>query len=77
VKLATFRADGQDKVGIVHANDTKLFDLAAAAARDRNNPAFTSMLALIDAGEAALGFGSQCVRETWQRRIAIGECCGC
>jgi 2-keto-4-pentenoate hydratase/2-oxohepta-3-ene-1,7-dioic acid hydratase in catechol pathway len=54
VKLATYRAGGQDKVGIVHANDTKLFDLAAGAARERNNPAFTSMLALIDAGDAAL-----------------------
>jgi 2-keto-4-pentenoate hydratase/2-oxohepta-3-ene-1,7-dioic acid hydratase in catechol pathway len=58
VKLATFRAggqqDGQARVGIVHANDAKLFDLAGAAARDGGNPAFTSMLALIDAGEAAL-----------------------
>jgi hypothetical protein len=58
VKLATFRAggqqDGQARVGIVHANDTKLFDLASAAARDGGNPAFDSMLALIDAGEGAL-----------------------
>jgi 2-keto-4-pentenoate hydratase/2-oxohepta-3-ene-1,7-dioic acid hydratase in catechol pathway len=54
VKLATFRAGGQDKVGIVHANDGRLFDLAGAAARDGGNPAFASMLALIDAGEGAL-----------------------
>jgi 2-keto-4-pentenoate hydratase/2-oxohepta-3-ene-1,7-dioic acid hydratase in catechol pathway len=54
VKLATFRAGGQDKIGLVHDADTKLFDLAAGAARERTNPAFTSMLALIDAGEAAL-----------------------
>jgi 2-keto-4-pentenoate hydratase/2-oxohepta-3-ene-1,7-dioic acid hydratase in catechol pathway len=55
VKLATFRSNGQDKVGIVHAGDTRLFDLAAAASRQGGaNPAFASMLALIDAGEAAL-----------------------
>jgi 2-keto-4-pentenoate hydratase/2-oxohepta-3-ene-1,7-dioic acid hydratase in catechol pathway len=58
VKLATFRAggqqDGQARVGIVYANDIKLFDLASAAARDGGNPAFDSMLALIDAGEGAL-----------------------
>jgi 2-keto-4-pentenoate hydratase/2-oxohepta-3-ene-1,7-dioic acid hydratase in catechol pathway len=54
MKLATIRSAGQDKLAIVHANDTKLFDLAAAAARDAGNPAFTSMLTLIDAGDAAL-----------------------
>ena len=55
MKLATFRSAGQDKVGIVHAGDTRLFDLAAAANRQGSaNPAFASMLALIDAGEAAL-----------------------
>jgi 2-keto-4-pentenoate hydratase/2-oxohepta-3-ene-1,7-dioic acid hydratase in catechol pathway len=54
VKLATIRANGQDKIAIVHAGDTRLFDLAAAAARDGGNPAFASMLALIDAGDAAL-----------------------
>lgn len=58
MKLATFRAggqqDGQARVGIVHANDGRLFDLASAAARDGGNPAFDSMLALIDAGEGAL-----------------------
>ncbi|QUS38583.1 fumarylacetoacetate hydrolase family protein [Tardiphaga alba] len=54
MKLATYRAGGQDKVGIVHANDARLFDLAAAAGRDGGDPAFASMLALIDAGDAAL-----------------------
>lgn len=58
MKLATFRAGGQEngqaKIGLVHANDTKLFDLAAGAARDRSDPVFASMLSLIDAGEAAL-----------------------
>ena len=55
MKLATFKSGGQDKVAIVHAGDTRLFDLAAAASRSGSaNPAFASMLALIDAGDAAL-----------------------
>ena len=54
MKLATFKSGGQDKVAIVHAGDSRLFDLAAAASRSGGNPAFASMLALIDAGDAAL-----------------------
>jgi 2-keto-4-pentenoate hydratase/2-oxohepta-3-ene-1,7-dioic acid hydratase in catechol pathway len=55
MKLATFKSGSQEKVGIVHAGDTQLFDVAAAAGRDGGtSPAFTSMLALIDAGEGAL-----------------------
>jgi 2-keto-4-pentenoate hydratase/2-oxohepta-3-ene-1,7-dioic acid hydratase in catechol pathway len=55
VKLATFRSGGLEKIGIVHANDSRLFDLAAASDRTgRSAPAFVSMLALIDAGPAGL-----------------------
>ena len=55
MKLATFKSGGQDKIAIVHSGDGKLFDLAAAASRNGSaNPAFASMLALIDAGEGAL-----------------------
>ena len=55
MKLATFRSGGREKIAVVHANDSRLFDLAAAAHRDGNhNPAFASMLALIDAGPAAM-----------------------
>ncbi|SHM36431.1 fumarylacetoacetate hydrolase family protein [Bradyrhizobium lablabi] len=55
MKLATFKSGGQDKVAIVHSGDGCLFDLAAAASRDGGaNPAFASMLALIDAGDGAL-----------------------
>lgn len=55
MKLATYRHGGRDKVGIVHGGDARLFDLAAAAERaGRPDAAFTSMLALIDAGDAAL-----------------------
>src|SRR5260370_39217847 len=55
MKLATFKSGGQEKVGIVHLGDARLFDLAAAASRAGSaNPAFTSMLSLIDAGPGAL-----------------------
>ncbi|MGJ4948058.1 fumarylacetoacetate hydrolase family protein [Bradyrhizobium sp. HKCCYLS20291] len=55
MKLATFRSDGRERIGVVHGADAKLFDLAAAADRaGRRNPAFVSMLSLIDAGDAAL-----------------------
>ncbi len=55
MKLATFRSSDHDKIGIVHDGDRRIFDLAAAATRaGATNPAFSSMLALIDAGESAL-----------------------
>ncbi len=55
MKLATYRTSGREKIGLVHNGDSQLFDLAAAADRDGNgNPAFASMLALIDAGPSAL-----------------------
>jgi 2-keto-4-pentenoate hydratase/2-oxohepta-3-ene-1,7-dioic acid hydratase in catechol pathway len=55
MKLATFRSGGREKIGLVHNNDSRLFDLAKAADRDgKSNPAFASMLQLIDAGPSAL-----------------------
>src|SRR3979411_1013738 len=55
MKLATFTSGGQEKIGIVHSGDSRLFDLAAAASRNGSeNPAFASMLDLIDAGPRAL-----------------------
>jgi len=54
MKLATFKSASQEKIGIVHAGDSLLFDLAAAADHSGGNPAFASMLALIDAGPGAL-----------------------
>jgi len=55
MKLATFTSGGQEKVGVVHSGDSLLFDVAAAANRaGSENPAFASMLALIDAGPRAL-----------------------
>ncbi|OKO87611.1 isomerase [Bradyrhizobium sp. NAS80.1] len=64
MKLATYRADGTERVGVVYANDGQIFDLAAAAARSgKPNLNFTSMLALIDGGEAAL----EAARATFDR----------
>jgi 2-keto-4-pentenoate hydratase/2-oxohepta-3-ene-1,7-dioic acid hydratase in catechol pathway len=55
VKLATYRAAGETRIGVVDANNGRLFDLAAAGARDGGPRApFASMLDLIDAGDAGL-----------------------
>ena len=50
-----FDPSGREKIGLVHSDDLRLFDLAAAADREgKCNPAFASMLSLIDAGSPAL-----------------------
>jgi 2-keto-4-pentenoate hydratase/2-oxohepta-3-ene-1,7-dioic acid hydratase in catechol pathway len=55
MKLATYRSRDIERVGLVHHADARLFDLAAAADRaGARNPAFHSMLSLIDAGPGAL-----------------------
>ena len=55
MKLATYRSGGQNKVALVHAGDSWLFDLASASQRaGKQNPAFSSMLDLVDHGDAAL-----------------------
>src|SRR5258708_40190590 len=55
MKLATFRSGGREKIGLVHSDDSRLFDLAAAADCNRkSNPAFASMSQLIDAAFSAL-----------------------
>jgi 2-keto-4-pentenoate hydratase/2-oxohepta-3-ene-1,7-dioic acid hydratase in catechol pathway len=55
LKLATYRSGSQNKVGLVHTADSWLFDLASASQRaGKQNPAFGSMLDLVDNGDAAL-----------------------
>jgi len=55
MKLATYTTGTQSKLGIVHSNDEKIFDVQAAAKRSgADGSYFGSMLSLIDAGEAAL-----------------------
>jgi 2-keto-4-pentenoate hydratase/2-oxohepta-3-ene-1,7-dioic acid hydratase in catechol pathway len=70
MKLATFKNGNGERVGIVHANDSKVFDLARAADRaGAANPAFASMLALIDAGETAL----DAARDIFAKRSAEAD----
>jgi 2-keto-4-pentenoate hydratase/2-oxohepta-3-ene-1,7-dioic acid hydratase in catechol pathway len=54
MKLATFKSGGIERVGIVHDNDSRLFDVAQAAQRAGAPATFGSMLSLIDAGDTAL-----------------------
>ena len=55
MKLATYRTGNAVKIGVVNVAENTVFDLAAAAARaSKPNLAYTSMLALIDAGERTL-----------------------
>ncbi|MGP8120406.1 MAG: fumarylacetoacetate hydrolase family protein [Xanthobacteraceae bacterium] len=55
MKLATYRSQGVERVGLVHQADAQVFDVAAAADRaGQSNSDFKSMLSLIDAGPAAL-----------------------
>jgi 2-keto-4-pentenoate hydratase/2-oxohepta-3-ene-1,7-dioic acid hydratase in catechol pathway len=79
MKLATFRSGGREKIGLVHANSTQLFDLAAASDRTgQSNPAFASMLALIDAGPTALEgaqklFDKEGKDETLSEKVSAAE----
>jgi 2-keto-4-pentenoate hydratase/2-oxohepta-3-ene-1,7-dioic acid hydratase in catechol pathway len=60
LKLATYRSGGQNKVALVA--DSRLFDLASASQRaGKSNPAFNSMLDLVDHGDAALDEASNLV----------------
>jgi 2-keto-4-pentenoate hydratase/2-oxohepta-3-ene-1,7-dioic acid hydratase in catechol pathway len=55
MKLATYRTGNQIKLGIVHSNDDKIFDVQAAAKRaGADHSCFETMLSLIDAGDEAL-----------------------
>lgn len=57
MKLATFKRDGHTSLGVVDTARSQILDLAKASAVASNeaaNPAFASMLALIDAGGSGL-----------------------
>ena len=55
MKLATYQQAGAEKIGVVHTNDTTILDLSQAAlAAGGHQPAFGSMLDLIDAGPGGL-----------------------
>lgn len=66
MKLATYNTGGVERVGVVHSNDTKLFDLTSAASRHGHDGGyFTSMLGIIDGGQTAL----DCARELFDRYV--------
>ena len=68
MKLATYRAASEIRIGIVEADQARLFDLAAAARREGVPDApFASMLNLIDADDAGLDFGALASREARPR----------
>jgi 2-keto-4-pentenoate hydratase/2-oxohepta-3-ene-1,7-dioic acid hydratase in catechol pathway len=55
MKLATFRRDEKNRVGLVHDDGRQLFDLQqASTARGGPNSAFASLLDLINAGQRGL-----------------------
>jgi 2-keto-4-pentenoate hydratase/2-oxohepta-3-ene-1,7-dioic acid hydratase in catechol pathway len=54
MKLATYRAGGHTRIGVVNAEAARIFDLAAAAHRAGIVAPFGSMLDLIDADDAGL-----------------------
>ena len=61
MKLATYRRPGGDqRIGIVHADDTRLLDLREAARRAGTAQApFASMLNLMDAGPGGMDLARQ------------------
>ncbi|MCK1716866.1 fumarylacetoacetate hydrolase family protein [Bradyrhizobium sp. 141] len=77
MKLATYRSGGQNKIGLVNADGDLLFDLASASQRSgKQNPAFNSMLDLVDHGDAALDEASNLVdryRKDQDLWSAVGE----
>lgn len=53
-KFATYKSKDAVRIGIVHDNDRRVFDLAAAAGRAGKGETFGTMLELIDGGQATL-----------------------
>jgi 2-keto-4-pentenoate hydratase/2-oxohepta-3-ene-1,7-dioic acid hydratase in catechol pathway len=63
MKLATFERNGKQAIGIVDTAKNEVLDLAAASG---NKPVFSSMLALIEAGYAALDEAKKLAAE-WKK----------
>jgi 2-keto-4-pentenoate hydratase/2-oxohepta-3-ene-1,7-dioic acid hydratase in catechol pathway len=61
MRLVTFAASGAQRLGALLDKDRRIVDFAAAT--DAANPAFTSMQALIEAGEPALRQAGQVVAD--------------
>ena len=70
MKLATYRAGGAVRIGVVHAETARVFDLASAARRDgASGSEFASMLSLIDADDA----GIESARRLLERRASEAD----
>ena len=70
MKLATYRAGGAVRIGVVHAETARVFDLASAARRDgASGSEFASMLSLIDADDA----GIEAAMRLLQRRASEAD----
>ena len=70
MKLATYRAGGAVRIGVVHAETARVFDLASAARRDgASGTEFASMLSLIDADDA----GIEAAMRLLQRRASEAD----
>jgi 2-keto-4-pentenoate hydratase/2-oxohepta-3-ene-1,7-dioic acid hydratase in catechol pathway len=55
MKFGTYRRNGRERVGVLDRTGEHLLDLAAAATRSGSaDPAFETMLSLVDAGDAAI-----------------------
>lgn len=67
MKLATFEKNGRPAIGVVDTRKQQILDLAAASG---GNPTFASMLALIEAGPAALAEAKKRAVE-WKKEAAL------
>jgi 2-keto-4-pentenoate hydratase/2-oxohepta-3-ene-1,7-dioic acid hydratase in catechol pathway len=66
MKLATFEKGGKQVIGVVDTEKKQILDLAAA---NDSNPAFASMLSLIEAGPSALAEAKKLASE-WKSSAA-------
>lgn len=67
MKLATFKKDGKDLIGVVDVDRKQILALSEASG---GNPTFVSMLALIEAGAAALS-EAQKLAGAWQEKFTV------
>lgn len=67
MKLATFKKDGKELIGVVDSDKKQILALSAASG---GNPAFASMLAMIECGAAALS-EAQKLAGAWQEKFTV------
>jgi 2-keto-4-pentenoate hydratase/2-oxohepta-3-ene-1,7-dioic acid hydratase in catechol pathway len=67
MKLATYERDGKQSIGVVDTGKNEILDLASASA---GKPVFATMLALIEAGPAALAEARKLAAE-WKKDATL------